>query len=356
VICSGEELSPAGAARFAEVLAGVGLHNLYGPTEAAIDVSAHECVPGADLARVPIGVPIDGARLYVLDGHLEPCPVGVPGELFIGGVAVARGYHRRPALTAERFIPDPFGPPGARLYRTGDQARVRGDGAVEFLGRLDHQVKIRGVRVELAEIELALLTYPDVAEAVVTTYLDVAGRYQLAAYLIRAGQDARGDHPDEAGPQMRRLEPREDGRVDEPMDERVDERVDELVDQVRRHLRGKLPEAMVPAAYTIVDSFPLSPSGKLDRARLPAPERRGRSRRAVPPGTPAELVLARIWAEVLDTDDISIHDDFYDLGGNSLRAVTVLTRAHEQGFTLPAALVLGNHTISQLASAATADP
>jgi amino acid adenylation domain-containing protein len=326
VVCSGEELSPAGAARFAEVLPGVGLHNLYGPTEAAIDVSAHECVPGAELARVPIGLPIDGARLYVLDGHLEPCPVGVPGELFIGGVAVARGYHRRPALTAQRFVPDPFGPPSGRLYRTGDQARMRGDGAVEFLGRLDHQVKIRGVRVELGEIELALLSHPGVAEAVVTTYLDVAGRHQLAAYLTRPGQDAR------------------------------DEGAEEFSDQLRRHLRGKLPEAMVPAAYTIVDSFPLSPSGKLDRARLPAPERRGRSRRAVPPGTPAELVLARIWAEVLDTDDISIHDDFYDLGGNSLRAVTVLTRAHEQGFTLPAALVLGNHTISQLASAATADP
>ncbi|UQA59462.1 non-ribosomal peptide synthetase/type I polyketide synthase [Polyangium aurulentum] len=185
VVCSGEALPPAVVRRFFARLEGVQLHNLYGPTEAAIDVTAHACTPDEELATVPIGRPIANTAIYILDRHGEPVPPGAPGELFIGGVGVGRGYLRRPELTAERFVPDPFSAaPGAHLYRTGDLARFRPDGVIEFLGRLDHQVKVRGFRIELGEIESTLRDHPAVQEAVVVAREDAAGDKRLVAYVV----------------------------------------------------------------------------------------------------------------------------------------------------------------------------
>ncbi|WP_113705324.1 amino acid adenylation domain-containing protein, partial [Nonomuraea lactucae] len=224
VICSGEELLPGVAARFFERLPRAELHNLYGPTEAAVDVTAWRCLPG--VPDLPIGHPVQNTSIHILDSRLRPVPFGVPGELHIGGVQLALGYHARPALTAERFLPDPYGSPGSRLYRTGDLARLRRDGAVEFLGRIDNQIKIRGQRVELGEIETVLREQPGVREALV-----VAGGDGLVAYVVT-------DVPD-ADP--------------------------------RTALKALLPDHMVPTAYVRLEALPLSPNGKVDRAALPAP-------------------------------------------------------------------------------------
>ncbi|MFI6907016.1 amino acid adenylation domain-containing protein [Nonomuraea sp. NPDC050394] len=277
VICSGEELPPAVAARFFERLPGTELHNLYGPTEAAVDVTAWRCAPGD--SRIPIGHPVQNTRIHVLDARLRPVPSGVPGELHIGGVQVAPGYHGRPALTADRFVPDPYGPPGSRLYRTGDLARVRRDGAVEFLGRLDNQVKIRGQRVELGEIEAVLREQAGVREALV-----VAGADGLVAYVVT-------DAPDPG---------------------------------FRAALKEILPDHMVPGAYVTMDALPLSPNGKVDRAALPAPTRTAGD--GAPPTTPAEIAVAGIWGELLGLTGIRADDDFFEIGGHSLVAIQVVAR------------------------------
>ncbi|WP_157251387.1 non-ribosomal peptide synthetase [Nonomuraea typhae] len=277
VICSGEELPPSVAARFFDRLPYAELHNLYGPTEAAVDVTAWRCAPGE--SRIPIGHPVQNTRIHILDGHLRPVPFGVPGELHIGGVQVALGYHDRPALTAERFVADPYGPPGSRLYRTGDLARLRRDGAVEFLGRMDNQVKIRGQRVELGEIEAVLRERPQVREALV-----VADAEGLVAYVVT---DVPG----------------------------LD---------FRAALKQTLPDHMVPTAYVTLDALPLSPNGKVDRAALPAPTRAGGG--GAPPSTPAELAVAGIWSELLGVPDIRADDDFFELGGHSLVAIQAVAR------------------------------
>ncbi|HEV7589387.1 MAG TPA: amino acid adenylation domain-containing protein, partial [Longimicrobium sp.] len=233
VICSGEALPAALVDRFhARFPSTVTLHNLYGPTEAAVDVSWWACERGTSANIVPIGRPVWNTRLYVLDTALRLAPAGVPGELYIGGVQVARGYLGRPALTAERFVPDPFATgAGARLYRTGDRVRQRADGALEYLGRLDFQVKIRGFRIELGEIESVLRRHPDVRECAVVARGD-AGEARLVAYVVGAAD----------------------------------------ADELRAHLQRSLPEHMVPAAFVALDALPLSPNGKLDRRALPAPD------------------------------------------------------------------------------------
>jgi amino acid adenylation domain-containing protein len=294
VICSGEALPAALVARFYERFAPpVALHNLYGPTEAAVDVSAWPCARGADAAAVPIGRPVWNTRLYVLDTSLQPAPAGVPGELFIGGVQVARGYQGRPALTAERFVPDPFAEaPGARLYRTGDRARWRErgeDAALEYLGRLDHQVKIRGFRIEPGEIESALLRHPAVAECAVVARDDTPGGPRLVAYI--AGT---------AG-----------------------------ADELRAHLRRTLPEHMVPAEFVALDRLPHTPNGKLDRRALPAPGAAPAQAEYVAPRTADEAALAALWAEVLGLERVGARDDFFAIGGHSLLATRVAARVRE---------------------------
>ncbi|MER7335009.1 MULTISPECIES: amino acid adenylation domain-containing protein [unclassified Micromonospora] len=295
VICSGEELPLASALDFTARLPWCGLHNLYGPTEAAIDVSSWHCDPAllAGLTSVPIGAPIANLRLHVLDERGEECPVGVAGELHIGGVGLARGYHRRPALTAERFVPDPFsGEPGARLYRTGDLARWRTapggtGGVIEFLGRIDHQVKLRGLRIELGEIESALREQPEVAEAAVIVREDSPGDKRLTAYVVGAAEHTA----------------------------------------LKSALKETLPEYMVPGAFVTLDALPLSPNGKLDRKALPAPVvTREASVALVEPRDDTERLLAGIWSEVLGVDTLGIDDDFFDLGGHSMLATQVVAK------------------------------
>ncbi|HEY7767620.1 amino acid adenylation domain-containing protein, partial [Longimicrobium sp.] len=290
VFCGGEPLTQA---LVAEARArGVGeVVNLYGPTEATIDSTAYRCV---DEDRAPaIGAPVGNVRVYILDGAGEPVPVGVAGKLYVGGAGVARGYLDRPALTAERFVPDPFGgDPGARLYRTGDLARWRGDGVVEFLGRNDFQVKVRGFRVELGEIEARLREHPSVSEAVVAARAEGAGDTRLVAYVV--GSDS------------------------------VE------IDALRSYLSERLPEYMVPAAYVRLDALPLTASGKLDRKALPAPEGDAFVTRGYQaPVGETEEELAAIWAEVLGVEQVGRHDHFFELGGHSLLAVRVISRVRQ---------------------------
>jgi amino acid adenylation domain-containing protein len=310
LVCSGEALAPALADRVHEVLPGVRLFNFYGPTEAAIEVVAGECHPGEP--RVTIGQPIDNTRAYILDAHGEPVPVGVAGELHIGGLQVARGYWHRPGLTARAFVPDPFGY-GTRLYRSGDQVRLLDGGSIDYLGRLDQQVKIRGVRIELAEVEAALATHPAVRAAAVHARPGPGGTPRLVGYLVGAGSP-----PDAA--------------------------------ELRSYLAARLPTAMLPAAYVVVPALPLSPSGKLDRGALPEPEAAAAPEYAAP-RTAVEEILAQIWAEVLGLDRVSIRDDFFELGGHSLLATQVLARVRaELGVEPPVAeLLSGRSTVEGLA-------
>ncbi|AGP41609.1 non-ribosomal peptide synthetase [Sorangium cellulosum] len=318
VICSGEALPAELARRCFERLPHAELHNLYGPTEASIDVTAWACQPLDTSASVPIGTPIANTQIYLLDRHGHPVPVGVAGELYIGGVGLARGYHNRPALTAERFVPDPFGAaPGGRLYRTGDLARHRPDGAIEFLGRLDHQVKLRGLRVELGEIEARLLLHPSVGEAVVLARDEAHGGKRLVAYVT--GRD---------------------GATPEP-------------ETLRAWLADALPAYMVPAPILPLPRLPLSPNGKVDRRALPAPEQVNAPTRATtPPRTDLERAIAAIWRDVLSTPQVGVHDNFFDLGGHSLLLAKVHSRLREEVDRALPMLVLFQHpTIASLAAA-----
>ncbi|HEX8904635.1 MAG TPA: phosphopantetheine-binding protein, partial [Longimicrobiaceae bacterium] len=245
-------------------------------------------------------------------------PVGVPGELVIGGVPVARGYLGRPALTAEKFIPDPFGGrPGARLYRTGDKVRWRSDGVVEFLGRLDEQVKIRGFRIEPGEVAAALRRHLEVAECAVVAREDVPGSARLVAYVV-------GD-----------AEP----------------------DALREHLRRTLPEYMVPSAFVRLGALPLNPNGKLDRKALPAPDFTPSEETYVAPRTPVEEALAEIWSDVLNVERVGVNDSFFELGGHSLLVMRVVSYVREIfGVELPLRTIFDAPTISQLATLLTTDP
>jgi amino acid adenylation domain-containing protein len=272
-----------------------GLRVFYGPTETTVAVSSHAAADVAE-ERCLIGRPLGGVDLHVCDAAGEPVPTAVAGELLIGGCTVARGYLGRPGLTAERFVPDPFGgEPGARLYRSGDRVRRLPCGELEFLGRLDHQVKVRGVRIDPGEIEGVLLEHPAVARAVVAARPDAAAGVRLAAYV----------------------EPRAGARP--------------VPAELRQHLRRRLAEAAVPSALVVLDRFPLTPSGKVDRQALPAPGAgSGEERRYVPPRTHAERVLAAVWAEVLEVERVGAADGFVALGGDSLRAMRALARIRRE--------------------------
>ena len=300
VIASGEALAPELVRRFHHELAPAGarLYNLYGPTEAAIDVTWTEC-RDPDPALVTIGRPVANTRMHVVDERLRPVPIGVAGELCIGGVQLARGYLGRPSLTATAFVPDPLGagfPPGSgladdrRLYRTGDLARLTADGRIEFLGRLDHQVKIRGVRVEPGEAEAALRALPGVDDAVVVARQDGPAGPRLVAYV------AAGDP------------------------ERVPR-------DLAARLAETLPHPLVPAAFVVLDALPRTASGKLDRRALPDPEPPKAGGR--PPRTPTEEVLAGLWAEVLGIGDVGADSDFFALGGHSLLAIRLVSRVRQ---------------------------
>ncbi|HVC19691.1 MAG TPA: amino acid adenylation domain-containing protein [Vicinamibacterales bacterium] len=292
VFSSGEALSPELQARFFQRLKAE-LHNLYGPTEAAVDVTSWRCTPDAGGSSVPIGRPIANISACVLDSRRHATPIGVPGELHLAGVGLARGYLHRPDLTAERFVPSPFGGPGERLYRTGDRVRYRPDGAIEYLGRLDHQVKLRGFRIELGEIEAALARHPAVRQAVVLARDAGPGGRQLVAYLV-----APRDLP--------------------------------LAD-LRAHLLSTLPDYMVPSAFVTLDALPLTASGKVDRRALPAPDASAviGSAGRTPPRTPVEEMVAALWAGLLKRETPAVEDSFFELGGHSLLATQLLSRIRD---------------------------
>ncbi|KVO65847.1 non-ribosomal peptide synthetase [Burkholderia ubonensis] len=286
VVCSGEALPYDLQQRFFERL-DARLYNLYGPTEAAVDVTAWECRRDDPHRNVPIGRPIANARVYIVDAQMQPVPVGVAGELLIGGTPVGRGYHGEPELSAAKFIADPFSAdPHARLYRTGDLARYRADGNIEFLGRIDHQIKLRGLRIELGEIEATLASHPWV-DAAVVALRGVDDGARLVAWLLSS-------HPEA-----------------------------ELIEAVRGHLQQRLPDYMVPSAFVVVTAFAHLPNGKLDRASLPEP---GDGVDHVEPGNALEAQLAAIWQEVLGKNRISTTANFFELGGNSLSATKVAAR------------------------------
>ncbi|HYD78841.1 MAG TPA: non-ribosomal peptide synthase/polyketide synthase [Paucimonas sp.] len=315
VLASGEALPAELRQRFMRQ-SQAALRNLYGPTEASIDVTAWTCTEG-DIKTVPIGRPIANTQLYVLDGDLNPVPVGVAGELYIGGVQLARGYLGRPGLTAERFVPDPFGRAGGRLYRTGDVARWRSDGAIEYLGRTDHQVKIRGVRIELGEIEATLLAHPAVREAVVIAREEKAGDKRLVAYVTTKQAVT--------------------------------------VEALRTHVQHELAAAMVPAAFVFLEALPLNPNGKLDRKALPAPEYGNQAKRYVAPRSEAEQALVRIWGEVLGIGQVGIHDNFFALGGDSILALQMVSRARQAGLAVTPKDLFQHQTVAMLALVARLD-
>jgi amino acid adenylation domain-containing protein len=315
IIASGQVLSTRLRERCLAALPGARLFNLYGPTEASIEVTDWECRPGpGEAAGEPIGRPIPGVRTYVLDRELGPAPVGVAGELYLGGVALARGYLGRPGMTADRFVPHPFAD-GERLYRTGDVARWRADGALEFLGRNDDQVKIRGFRIEPEEIATVAAAHSDVRDAVVMALPAEGGEPRLVAYVVP-------HHPAT--------------------------RADELVDEVRQLLRDQLPEYMVPGHVEVLTALPLTANGKVDRAALPSPARPlTAGRRAPADGT--ERQLADIWADVLGVADIGASDDFFALGGDSLRCVQASHRAQAAGLPVDVGDLFRHPTIRELA-------
>ncbi|HZI31263.1 MAG TPA: non-ribosomal peptide synthetase, partial [Candidatus Binatia bacterium] len=265
---------------------------------------------------MPIGRPLANTQIYILDKNLQPVPAGVSGEILIGGDGVARGYLNRPELTAEKFIRDPFNPnPDARLYHTGDVGRFRADGTIEFLGRMDNQVKIRGHRVELGEIESALEQHPAVRDAVVMAREDSPGDKRLAAYLVPTAK----------------IE----------------------ISELRRFLKDKLPEAMMPSAFTILDELPLTPNGKVNRKALPAPEteRPKLDTAYAAPRTELEKDIAGIWRELLRVEQVGLHDNFFDLGGNSLLVVEAQAKLRGvAGLDLPVVRLFQYPTIGSLAT------
>jgi amino acid adenylation domain-containing protein len=319
VICSGEALPFELQERFFSYL-DAELHNLYGPTEAAIDVTYWQCQRESRERVVPIGYPIANTQIYILDRSMHPVPVGVAGELYIGGAGVARGYFNRPELTAEKFIPDPFSKEaGARLFKTGDLARYRADGAIEFLGRIDHQVKIRGFRIELGEIEVVLGQHPAVEEVVVVAREDIPGNKSLVAYIIPTVEASHSEFPS--------------------------------VEALRSFLKKELPDYMIPSAFVFLDALPLMSNGKVNRLALPAPDmtRPKLEKAFVPPRNQVEELLARIWAQVLGIDQVGIHDNFFDLGGASIQGLQIITKANEAGLHLTPELLFEHQTIAELA-------
>ncbi|WP_186100725.1 amino acid adenylation domain-containing protein [Burkholderia gladioli] len=307
-----------GAALFRALAGQAVLLNGYGPTEGTVCAAAWRCPPGFDDDTVPIGRPIGNVRLYLLDAHGQPVPVGTPGEIHIGGAGVARGYLNQPALSAARFLRDPFSEtPRARMYRSGDLARYQPDGNLVFLGRNDDQVKIRGFRIELGEIEARLAEVEGVREVAVIVREDAAGDRRLVAYYTAADGQAEA-----AG-----------------------------AEALREHAANRLPRHMVPAAYVALDALPLTANGKLDRRALPAPEAGAYARRdyAAPQGE-AECLLAEVWSALLGVEQVSRHDNFFELGGHSLLAVRLVAKLREAGLEADIQTLFGAPTLADLAA------
>ncbi|MBO1334088.1 non-ribosomal peptide synthetase [Streptomyces sp. VRA16 Mangrove soil] len=308
LIVGGEAVDEALVAHWSR---GRRMFNMYGPTEATVAATGSDPLTGTG-GRPPIGRPIAGARVYVLDERLEPVPTGCPGELYLAGAGVARGYHNRPELTAERFLPCPFGPEGDRMYRTGDRARWRPDGQLEYLGRGDGQFKLRGLRIEAGEIEAVLGRHPAVRAATVTVREDRPGTRRLVGYLTASG----------------------------PLD----------TAEVRELARRALPEAMVPAALVVLDSFPLTAHGKVDHRALPAPAEEHEE--PALPGTPLEQTLCTLFAEVLGLEQVGTQASFFDLGGDSIMALQLVSRARRAGVEFTSREVFLHPTVTALAGVA----
>jgi len=315
VFCSGEALPFELQQRFFERM-NAELHNLYGPTEAAVEVTYWRCKRDSERPIVPIGHTVKNTQLYVLDPNLEPTPIGVPGELHIGGVQLARGYLNRPELTAEKFIPDPFSDvAGARLYKTGDLSRFLPDGSIEYLGRTDFQVKLRGLRIELGEIESVLGGCDAIVQAVVVVREDRPGDKRLVAYLTMSPG----------------LEP------DDPA--------------LRRELKARLPEYMVPSRFVLLEKFPMTTSGKVDRKALPVPPLEERDETSqVAPRNDIEEMVASLFAKVLGLPAVGVTDNFFELGGHSLLAGRLLAQIQERtGRQIPLSAMFRGATVESLA-------
>jgi len=309
MLCGGEAL-PRELAN--GLLEGEGeLWNMYGPTETTIWSSCCRIAPGE--TPITVGTPIANTQFYVLDKQGQPAPQGVPGELYIGGEGLARGYHTRPDLTAEKFVPNAFG--AGRLYRTGDLARWLPDGQLQVLGRIDHQIKLRGFRIELGEIEGALARAPGIAATAVLLREDSPGTPRLVAYYVEAG-----------GAQL-------------------------SLGTLRSALEEELPEYMIPSAWVRLDKLPLSPNGKLDRAALPKPDLGStQAEEFVAPATATETTLARIWAEVLHVPRIGANMDLLRLGADSIQLFQIIARSSREGFRLTAKQLLQHRTVRAVAA------
>ncbi|HXL89166.1 MAG TPA: amino acid adenylation domain-containing protein, partial [Streptosporangiaceae bacterium] len=285
--------------------------NMYGPTECTVEATSCQVTAAT---RPAIGRPLDNTQVYVLDPDLRPVPPGIPGQLHIAGAGLARGYLNRPGLTAQKFTACPFGPPGSRMYATGDLARWTGNCQLEYLGRADQQVKIRGFRIEPGEIEAVLLRHPAIAGAAVTAREDIPGRKQLAAYLARAAGTTAP-----------------------------------AVGDLRDWLTSTLPDYMIPATFTTLDALPLTPNGKLDHRALPHPGALGPATDYVPPRTPAEQAIAAIWADVLGISQVGVHDNFFELGGDSILSIQIVSRARQAGHQFTVKDLILHQTVAELA-------
>ncbi len=315
LLAGGDVLSAPHVKRMLKALAPGGrLINGYGPTENTTFTCCHSMTAAtAPGENVPIGQPISNTRVYVLDPRLRPVPVGVPGELYVGGDGLSRGYLNRPGLTAERFVPNPLGPAGTRLYRTGDMVRWLPDGTLEFLGRIDSQVKIRGFRIELGEIEAVLVQHPAVREAVVRVWENRAGAKQLVAYFTAARK---------VPPSLRELS---------------------------SFLKRQLPDYMTPASFVMLEALPLTPNGKVDRAALPAPWEEVKTTDVVAPRNEVERQLVEIWSQVLGVERVGIHSNFFELGGDSILSIQMVARAARVGLHFTVKQIFRYPTVADLA-------
>ncbi|MFJ8888265.1 amino acid adenylation domain-containing protein [Streptomyces sp. NPDC102402] len=333
VVFAGDVLPARLVRQVREVLPGARIVNSYGQSESfyatAFSLGPDEAWPPGDV--LPIGTPLGNMRAYVLGPGLDPVPQGVAGELYVVGTCLGRGYHGRPALTAERYVASPFGPPGERMYRTGDLARWNADGRLECMGRGDGQVKVRGFRIETAEVEAALTAHPGISEAVVVSREVHSGGKRLVAYVVHTGEGGVGDNG--AG-----------GIGD------VDVQAGASAAELRKFVAARLPDYMVPSAFVALGGLPLGPTGKLDRSALPEPEFLGEAYRE--PRTEAEKIVTAVYADVLGVDRVGVDDDFFAVGGDSLRSIQVVARARARGLELTTREVFECRTAARLAEVA----